>query len=149
MRPIFVNRSVATLGHWAPCLLNLSGLVFSIGNISLNGWLVWFKIRELKQRGQESQREHYKSTDLNTEYNDFTWECNHLATFPPSSLSLVSVWSLMIAGSLESLNRRIAFDRQWSPDRWKVFPYNCRQSLAVFSAYWRSWAIIWKLDFGN
>ena len=27
-----------------------------------------------------------ETIDLNTEYNHFTWECYHLATFPPSSL---------------------------------------------------------------
>ena len=32
------------------------------------------------------QRERYKTIDLVIEYNHFTWECNHLATFPPSSL---------------------------------------------------------------
>ena len=35
------------------------------------------KIRELKQRGRECQREYYKTVDLITEYNHFTWECNH------------------------------------------------------------------------
>ena len=43
-------------------------------------------IRELKQRGRERQRERYKTIDLITEYNHCTWECNHLATFSPSSL---------------------------------------------------------------
>ena len=43
-------------------------------------------IRELKQRGRERQRERYKTIDLITEYNHFTWECNHLGTFSPSSL---------------------------------------------------------------
>ena len=42
--------------------------------------------RELKQRGRERERERDKTIDLVTEYNHFTWECNHLATFPPSSL---------------------------------------------------------------
>ena len=38
------------------------------------------KNRELKQRGRECQRECYKTIliDLITEYNHFTWECNHL-----------------------------------------------------------------------
>ena len=34
------------------------------------------------------------------------------------------IWSLTIAGSLESLKRRITRNRKRSPDRWKVFPYN-------------------------
>ena len=42
--------------------------------------------RELKKRGRERERERYKTIDLITEYNPFTWECNHLATFPPWSL---------------------------------------------------------------
>ena len=33
--------------------------------------------RELKQRGQERERERYETIDLATEYNHFTWECNH------------------------------------------------------------------------
>ena len=77
------------------------------------------------------------------------------------ALNLVSIRSLTIAGSLESLKRRIADDRpiaekcfhiiaddRWrSPDRWKMFPYNRWRSLAVSSTVRRSWAIIWKLGF--
>ena len=37
------------------------------------------KNRELKQRGRERQRKRYKTIDLITEYNNFMWECNHLA----------------------------------------------------------------------
>ena len=54
-------------------------------------------------------------------------------------LSLVSIWSLMITRSLDSLKHRITHDCRrspdcwkvfphnlwWSPNRWKVFPYNC------------------------
>ena len=39
-----------------------------------------------KQLGHERQRERYKTIDLIADYNHFTWECNHLPTFPPSSL---------------------------------------------------------------
>ena len=42
--------------------------------------------RELKQRGRERERERDKTIGLVAEYSHFTWECNHLATFPPSSL---------------------------------------------------------------
>ena len=42
--------------------------------------------RELKQRGRERQRERHKTIDSVTEYKHFTWEYNHLATFPSSSL---------------------------------------------------------------
>ena len=62
-----------------------------------------------------------------------------------AELSPLSIWSLTIAGSLELLKHRIIYDRRRSPDRWKVFPYDRRQSLAVLSAIRRSWAIIWKL----
>ena len=34
----------------------------------------------------ERRRERYKTIDLIAEYNHFTWECNHMPTFPPSSL---------------------------------------------------------------
>ena len=44
------------------------------------------ELRELKQRGRERQRERHKTVDSVTEYNHCTWEYNHLATFPPSSL---------------------------------------------------------------
>ena len=49
-------------------------------------------------------------------------------------LSLVSIWSLTIAGSLESLKRRIAQTcfHTIANDRWQYFPRS-------------SWAIIWKL----
>ena len=33
----------------------------------------------------------YKKIDLIAEYNHFTWECKHLATFPPSSLETVEL----------------------------------------------------------
>ena len=36
----------------------------------------------------ERQREGYKTIDLIAEYNHLTWECNHLATFPPSFLEI-------------------------------------------------------------
>ena len=42
--------------------------------------------RELTQRRREPRRERYKTMDLITEYNNFTWECNQLAVFPPLSL---------------------------------------------------------------
>ena len=42
--------------------------------------------RELKQQVRERQRERYKTIDLRAEYNRYTWECHHQATFPPSSL---------------------------------------------------------------
>ena len=42
--------------------------------------------RELKQQGRKRQRERHKTIDLRAEYNRCTWECHHLATFPPSSL---------------------------------------------------------------
>ena len=35
--------------------------------------------------GNERERERDKTIDVVTEYNHFTWGCNHLATFPPSS----------------------------------------------------------------
>ena len=46
-------------------------------------------VRELKKRGRERQRECYKTTDLATECNNFTWEywpIFQLANFPPSLL---------------------------------------------------------------
>ena len=44
-----------------------------------------YTIRD-KQLGHERHRERYKTIDIIAEYNHFTWECNHLPTFPPSSL---------------------------------------------------------------
>ena len=41
--------------------------------------------RDLTQLGRECRRERHKTVDLITKYNDFTWECNQLATFPSSS----------------------------------------------------------------
>ena len=41
---------------------------------------------DLEQLGRECQQECYKTIDLIAEYNNFTWECKHLAIFPPSSL---------------------------------------------------------------
>ena len=41
--------------------------------------------REHTQLGRERRRERHKTIDLITEYNDFTWERNQLATFPSSS----------------------------------------------------------------
>ena len=44
---------------------------------------------QVNQPRRERQRERYKAIDLITEYNklnNFTWECNQLATFPSSSL---------------------------------------------------------------
>ena len=43
-------------------------------------------ILEFKEGRRERERELYKTIDLATEYNHFMWECNHLATFLPSSL---------------------------------------------------------------
>ena len=43
-------------------------------------------IRGLTQLGREPRRERHKTIDLIIEYNDSTWECNQLATFPSSSL---------------------------------------------------------------
>ena len=54
-----------------------------------------------------------------------------------------------IAGITEAYSCMIAHDRRRSPNRWKVFPHNCWQSLAVFSAIRRSWVIIWKLAFSK
>ena len=55
-----------------------------IADKKFNPWLVLIHFR--KQRGREHRRERYKTIDLVTEYNHCTGECNHLATFPPSSL---------------------------------------------------------------
>ena len=44
------------------------------------------KIRDLTQRGREHRRECYKTIHLITKYNDFTWECNQLATFPSAGV---------------------------------------------------------------
>ena len=64
-------------------------------------------LRELKQRGRERQLERYKTIDLVTEYNHFTWECNHLPTFLPSSLE--SERENLISGVfLESVNVRLS-----------------------------------------
>ena len=41
--------------------------------------------RKLKQRRRERQRERYKTIDLITEYNHFTWECNHLVHRSPEN----------------------------------------------------------------
>ena len=49
------------------------------------------KNRELKQRGQERQRECHKTIDLITEYNHFTWECNHLAHWSPENKTNVGI----------------------------------------------------------
>ena len=38
-------------------------------------------VRELKQHGDERERERYKTIDLIAEYNNFTWERNQLTTF--------------------------------------------------------------------
>ena len=49
------------------------------------------KIRELKQRGRECQREYYKTIHLITEYNHLTWECNHLAHRSPENKRNVGI----------------------------------------------------------
>ena len=49
------------------------------------------KDRELKQRGQERQRECHKTIDLITEYNHFMWECNHLAHWSPENKTNVGI----------------------------------------------------------
>ena len=46
---------------------------------------VFLGSRDLTQVGREHQRERYRIIVLITKYNDFTWECNQLATFPSSS----------------------------------------------------------------
>ena len=40
-------------------------------------------LESLRNEDGKNQRERHKTVDLITEYNHFTWECNHLATFPP------------------------------------------------------------------
>ena len=42
-------------------------------------------IESLSNEDGNGQRERYKTIHLITEYNDLTWEYNHLATFPSSS----------------------------------------------------------------
>ena len=43
-------------------------------------------VKDFTQLGRERQRERYNTMNLITLYNDFTWECNQLASFPSSSL---------------------------------------------------------------
>ena len=69
--------------------------------------------RELKQQGRERQRERYKTIDLRGEYNRCTWECHHLATFPPSSLET----------ERENLNSRV-LSRTWTLE-YESFQYSC------------------------
>ena len=69
--------------------------------------------RELKQQGRERQRERYKTIDLRAEYNRCTWECHHLATFPPSCLET----------ERENLNSRV-LSRTWTLE-YESFQYSC------------------------
>ena len=72
-------------------------------------------IRELQQRGRERQRERYKTMDLITEYNDFMWECNRLATFPSSSLQ----------------------NRMWQNNQFWSFTENVSWKMQIFSIFVR------------
>ena len=57
------------------------------------------KNRELKQLGRECQQECYKTIDLITEYNNFTWECNHLAHRSPENKRSVGIcWAKSLTG---------------------------------------------------
>ena len=53
-----------------------------------SGYMEWVSrdiIESLSNEDGNGQRERYKTIHLITEYNDLTWEYNHLATFPSSS----------------------------------------------------------------
>ena len=51
----------------------------------------------------ERRRGRYKTIDLILEYNDFTWECNQLATIPSSSLEN-RPWQLQFCSFIENNN---------------------------------------------
>ena len=81
--------------------------------------LVWFEpildrrnagwaTRELKQRGRE--RERYKTADLVTEYNRLTWECNHLATFTPSSSRPMQTDAILLANNTQHFWAQLCCD---------------------------------------
>ena len=59
--------------------------------------------RDFLQPGRERRRERYKTIDLITEYNDFTWKWNQLAAFPPSS-SVNRTWKAQFCGFPEYVN---------------------------------------------
>ena len=60
---------------------------------------------DLTQTGRERRRERYKTIHLIRKYNDFTWECNQLSTFPSSSFGFVNrTWKARFCG----------FQRTWA-----------------------------------
>ena len=55
----------------------------------------------------ERRRERYKTIDLIKEYNHLTWECNHLPTFPPSSLETKRENLNFVLSFVELVNLRV------------------------------------------
>ena len=61
----------------------------------------------LKQLRRDRQRERYKTIDLIAENNHFTWECNQLAIFPPSSLETERIKKRQFLSFVELVNVRV------------------------------------------
>ena len=64
--------------------INFISLQFQVGLTLKMACDFKLEIRLLESLSNEDGN--VRTMDLSTEYNHFTWECNHLATFPPSSL---------------------------------------------------------------